>query len=223
MTALLSLAWEYQSLGEDFSFEADAALYEEALRICRDLSDKCARDAKNRALQLIREYDLYDEDEIWDYAMDEGDNNVLARFDMAGSHLLKLLDLWVAVALSNGFTKEYTRISILRYIGNPYASGLFGKVQKDILRWGRGFDRNLIDQLSVIGQNTIVDAARYAEYLDAVGNGATYYIRRRGSNYVCPECDDLCGEPIPIEEPFIRTHSRCMCWPEYHYSPIPEE
>ena len=82
---------------------------------------------------------------------------------MAGSHLLLLLDIFVMLAFANGFSQAYTRISIGRYMNNPFASGLFGAWGKDVLKWGRGYDRNLMSRLAVIGQNLIIDASRAHE------------------------------------------------------------
>ena len=75
--------------------------------------------------------------------------------------------------------------------------------------------------MGVIGQNLIIDGARAHEWRKEMAGGATYYVRRRGSNYDCPDCDSLCGYPIPIDVPFERLHSRCVCWAEYHYDEMP--
>lgn len=223
LKALINLAWTYKdALGKDFSFEANPQLYDEALRICRELSDGCSEDTKKRLIAIVEDAvsKSYD-DAAWEYAEDANGEDILTRFDMAGSHLLALLNIWIAAAFANGFTKDYTRISVMRYLNNPFASGLFGAWGKDVLKWGRGYSKNIADQLAVIGQNAIIGGARYAEWMNEQENGATYYIRRRGSSYDCKTCDSLCGYPIPISEPFEVPHSRCVCWPEYHYDKMP--
>lgn len=212
LTALLALAWQYKHLGGDFSFTADPELYAKALAICRDMSDGCLKDAENHIKSL------FEEEFEADYVDGE---DAIERFDMAGSHLLELLNLWIALAFINGYSQAYTKISIGRWMNNPFASGLFGAWGKDVLKWGRGYDKNLINRLAVIGQNLIIDTARKREWEQEKEKGATYYIRRRGSGYDCPDCDDLCGYPIPIEVPFERLHARCCCRPEYHYDEMP--
>jgi hypothetical protein len=141
--------------------------------------------------------------------------------DMAGSHLKSLLEIWIALAVANGIPKGELSVLISRYLNNPFASPMWNGLPKDILAWGRGYDRNIVDQLAVIGQNAIVSSARYSEWLNERNKGAQYYIRHRGSWFDCPDCDSLCEYPIPIETPFVWLHSRCMCWPEYFYEPMP--
>ena len=212
LAALLTLAWKYKFMGGDFSFEADPELYSQALEICRDMSDGCLKDAEAHIRELFEgEVDIDN----------ESADDTIERLDMAGSHFLTLLDLWVAVAFTNDFSKEYTRISIVRYLNNPLASGLFGAWGKDVLKWGRGYSKNIYNQLTVIGQDFIIDASRMQEWRSESSNGATYYVRRRGSSFDCPECDELCGYPIPIDMPFERLHARCCCWPEYYYDEMP--
>lgn len=221
LAALLALAWRYKSLGEGFAFNADRELYSEALAICRDMSDGCAEDAKARLQRVMENLEYAYMDDAWDYAQNEYEGrDMLTRFDMAGSHLLDLLTLWIALAFTKGWSENYTRISILRYLNNPFASGLFKKVDKSLLQWGRGYDKNIWEQLTLIGQNGIIGGARYGEWLDAAQQGATYYIRRRGSSYPCDMCEDAANIPIPITEPFDYLHSRCMCYPEYHFEPL---
>lgn len=222
LAALLALAWRYKDkIQGEFSFSANPDLYDEALRICREMSDGCAEDARKRLFEAIEDsLDYADEDVAWEYAEDLDGEPLMDRLDMAGSHLLDLLNLWIAVALAKGFTQHYTRIVIVRYLNNPFASGYFGAWGKGVLKWGSGYSKNIWEQLSIIGQNAIISGARYAEWVDAQAKGATYYVRRRGSNYDCPDCDALCGYPIPIDEPFDYIHSRCCCYPEYFYEPM---
>jgi len=218
LTALLALAWRWKGrINGEFSFESDTELYNEALRICRELSDGCAEDARRRVAALIEDsLDYADEDAAW-----EEQEDAIESYDMVGSHLLTLLDLWIAAAWANGYTQGYTKIAVLRYLGNPASSGVFGKVRPDLLKWGKGYDYNLINQLALIGQGIIIGAARYAEWVDAQAKGALYYVRRRGSNYDCDICERNANIPIPIEVPFEQYHPRCVCYPEYFYEEMP--
>lgn len=220
--ALIDLAFKYKEMGADFLWERDPELNDEANRICRNLSDTLAEKAKAIARGVFEDsLDDYDFEDSWDRDDDDRYVPIITRFDQEGSHLLELLEIWLALAFLNSITKGELRVLVSRFLSNPFASPLWRGLPLDILKWGRGYSKNIIDQLTVIGQNAIISAYRYGEWQQARAKGAEYYIRRRGSNYDCPECDSLCGYPIPIETPFVWLHSRCMCWPEFHYEPMP--
>lgn len=219
---LVDLAWEYAYMGDDFLWGRDPELNDKANQICRDLSDSLADKAKAIARSIIEDsLDYYDVDESWDREDGENFIPIITRLDQQGSFLLELLEIWIAIAFVNGIGKSELRVLVSRYLNNPFASPLWKGIPLDALKWGRGFQRNILEQMAVIGQNSIISAARYAEWVDAQAKGAEYYIRRRGSGYDCPDCDNLCGYPIPIYQPFEFLHSRCMCWPEYHFEQMP--
>ena len=222
--ALLDLVWAKRAPTRDFRFTDDAELDAEANAILRGLSDTLAARAKARAESIIRdslpEYDFGEEwEDDWD-SDDEDGTPLLWRFDMEGSHLRDLLEIWIALAVLDGIAKSELRVLISRYISNPFASPLWSGVPKGALAWGRGYSKNILEQITVIGQNAIVRASRRAEQREERRGGATYYIRRRGSNYDCDVCEDMA---IPIDVPFDFPHPRCMCYPEYHYGPIPND
>ena len=225
--ALLDLVWSKKAPTRDFRFTDDAELDAEANAILRGLSDTLAARAKARAESIIRdslpEYDFGEEwEDDWD-SDDEDGTPLLWRFDMEGSHLRDLLEIWIAIAVLDGIAKSELRVLISRYISNPFASPLWSGVPKGALAWGRGYSKNILEQITVIGQNAIVRASRRAEQREERRGGATYYIRRRGSNYDCDVCEDMANVPIPIDVPFDFPHPRCMCYPEYHYGPIPND
>ncbi len=225
--ALLDLVWAKRAPTRDFRFTDDAELDAEANAILRGLSDTLAARAKARAESIIRdslpEYDFGEEwEDDWDATDDEDGTPLLWRFDMEGSHLRDLLEIWIALAVLDGIAKSELRVLISRYISNPFASPLWSGVPKGALAWGRGYSKNILEQITVIGQNAIVRASRRAEQREERRGGATYYIRRRGSNYDCDVCEDMANVPIPIDVPFDFPHPRCMCYPEYHYGQIPE-
>lgn len=213
--ALIALAFRWKSLGADFLWDADPVLDDEANTILRQLSETEMDLAKRRAAELIGEGDVFDS--AWDAA--SGD--MLERLDMEGSHLRGLLEVWIALAFVNGMTQGYLKILIIRYLNNPYASPLWGGLPAGLLKWGRGYQKNILDQIALIGADAILGAAAQAEYIEALEKGAIYYIRHRGSNYDCPECDALCERPIPITQIIDLTHPRCMCWNEYFFAPLP--
>lgn len=213
VTALIALAWDKRKQG--FSYGNDDEMYAEAMSVCMELTDACMASAKQRAQALTATLEHVDDDVAWNGIAEDAEES----FDMAGSHLISLLEVWIGVAVANEWSQEYTLQMIKTYVNNPYASPGWEGVPRVLLKWGRGYDKNVLKQLTKIGQDAIIGGARFGEWLDEVAMGATYYIRRRGSTYDCPACDDLCGYPIPIAEPFDYVHSRCMCYPEYHYEP----
>lgn len=221
VAALIALAFLHKDMGADFLWDKDPALDAEANRICRELSDTLTEKAKDLARDAVKELDDYDIEEFWDVARDEWFVPITTRFDQQGSFLKELLEIWVAIAFLQGLTQSELRVEISRFLANPFLSPLWRGLPRGILKWGRGYSKNIAEQIAVIGQNAILSAVRLAEWQNAKDNGATYYIRRRGSGYDCPDCDDLCGYPIPIDEPFEFLHSRCMCWAEYHDGEIP--
>lgn len=223
---LLDLVWAKRVPSRDFRFTDDPEIDAEANAILRDLSDTLVAKAKARAEAIIRasltDYDFGEEwTEDWEAANDEDGEPLLWRFDMEGSHLRDLLEVWIGIAVLNGISKSELRVEISRYLANPYASPLWRGVPKGALAWGRGYSKDIVEQLSILGQNAIVLATRRAEQREEREKGATYYIRRRGSNYDCDVCEDMANVPIPIDEPFDVPHSRCLCFPEYHYGEMP--
>lgn len=218
--ALISLAYRYRRLGENFLWDADPSLELEANEILRGLSDSLAEKAKARALAIIRKEEWGWEDDAWEDANEREDEPLLTRLDQQASFLRELLEIWIAIAFVEGLSQSYLNILVIRYLSNPYASPLWKGLPANLLKHGPGYQRNIIDQLALIGSDGIVNAVRLAEWMDAREKGAVYYIRRRGSFYRCDECQSLANKPIPIEVPWDFTHARCMCYPEYHYGPI---
>lgn len=221
VAALIALAFLHKDMGADFLWDKDPELDAEANRVCRELSDTLTEKAKDLARDAVKELDDYDIEEFWDVARDEWFVPVTTRFDQQGSFLKELLEIWVALAFVYGLSQGELRVEISRYLANPFLSPLWRGLPRDILKWGRGYSKNIAEQIAVIGQNAILSAVRLAEWQNAKDNGATYYIRRRGSGYDCDECDSIANHPIPIEEPFEVQHSRCMCYPEYHFDEMP--
>lgn len=221
VAALIALAYRYKYMGADFLWEKDPELNDEANRICRELSDTLAERAKSIARAVVAEnLDWYDFDDAWDAERDEWFVPIVTRFDQQGSFLKDLLEVWLALAFVNALSQGELRVMVSRFLANPFASPLWKNLPKDILDWGRGYAKDIRAQIAVIGQNSIIAAARLAEWQDAAARGATYYIRRRGSSYNCDDCQEAANKPIPIEVPFEFLHSHCMCFPEYHFEPM---
>lgn len=212
VASLIALAWPHRK--DPFTFDEPFPGHTDALDICIDLSDKCVESARKRLNAVVEDsLDYYDEDAAWDEAF--GDD-ILESFDMAGTHLLDLLAVWIGIAVANGWTDGYTRVMVSRYLANPFTCPEWRAIPLDALAWGRGYAKDVAEQLALIGQGIIVKGARYAERADAMAKGYTYYIRRRGSDYDCGVCEALANKPIPIDTPFEIPHPRCVCYPEYY-------
>lgn len=217
VAALIALAFRYPQLGANFLWDANPNLDEQANSILRRLSERARDAAKRRALAVIAEADLADGEYAWDATDGLGDEPMLERLDMVGSHLRDLLEIWIALAFVEKMTQSYLKISVLRYLANPYAAPSWSRLPAGLLKWGRGYQKDLIAQIALIGQDSIVSSVRFAEWSDAVKRGAKYYIRHRASNFYCPECDAVCEIKFPIEQFDGQIHPRCCCTYEYIY------
>ena len=215
VAALVALAWKYPKSEGDFAWDTEPELYAEALRLCRELTDNCLKDVRRVIAGVIGDsLDYADEEIAYESAVNGRD--YLARFDMAGSHLLELLAVWITLGLQKDYTASYIRIVASRYANYPFLNPLWREAGKS-LGWGRGYGFNIYSRLQRIGWDLIIDAVRYAEWVDAQAQGALYFIMRRGSSFDCPTCDEMCNHKIPITVPIDRPHPNCMCWPEYHF------
>ena len=214
VSSLLDLAWKYKDVAADFSWEADEELYRQALAICVGMTDGCLDDARALIYDVINDsLDYADEQVAFETALSE--NAMRDRMDFAGQHLLEILAVWVTLAFKNNYTKGYTSVLISRYQRYPFLAPVWKDSKAPIPRFGSGFSFDIAGQLARIGGDLINDAVRYAEWVDAMAEGALYYIMHRGSYFDCPECDAMCEVKIPIETPVSRPHPNCQCWPEY--------
>lgn len=216
--ALIDLVWARTTPTADFLFESDPELDAEANALLTDLSDALAARAKAIAAAMVRDaITTSDFDADWNEANDRDGTTLLYRFDMSCSHLKELLEIWIALAAVNHIGRSELRVLISRHMSNPFLSPFWKGIRPDALKWGRGYNRDIMAQLALLGQNAIIMSVRRAEWKDEKAKGAEYYIRRRGSWYDCDVCDGLANKPIPIEVPFEVPHSRCCCFPEYFY------
>ena len=219
--ALIDLAWEKGDPSPNFLWESRPELDAEANAILRELSDNLAALAKSRAAAIIRaSLEFYIFDDEWEGTTEKDGQTLLFRLDMEGSHLKELMEIWIALAAVHMIGKSALRVMVSRYMNNPFTSPLWNGIPLSALRWGKGYSKNILEQLAIIGQNAIMGSARLAEWKEEMEAGATYYVRRRGSSYDCDVCEDMANKPIPISVPFEVPHSRCCCYPEYFYGPI---
>lgn len=218
--ALIALAFRFKYLGADFLWTSDPVLEREANAILRGLSDTLSQKAKARALALMREEGWDFGEDAWEDVNERVDTPILTRFDQQGSFLRELLEIWVALAFVENITPAYLKILVINHLANPYASRFWKGLPAGLLKHGKGYQRDLLNQIGLIGQDGIIGSVRMGEWMDAFGKGATYWIWRRGSNYDCPECEANKGRVFPMDVPFDTLHARCMCWAEYHFEPM---
>ena len=219
VAALVALGFKYSSQGADFLWSSDPALDAEANRILRGMSDEAQARAKDRAMKVIEALE-WDGEYAWEDSNNNGYVTILYRFDQQASFLKELMQTWLALAFVHGLTQSYLRISVIRYLGNPYASPLWSGLPRGLVSYGKGYARNLIEQIALIGQDGIISTVRYAQWRDAMNKDAKYWIWRRGSNFKCEECESQAGMAFPMDVRFDQMHARCMCYPEYHYEDL---
>lgn len=213
--AILALVWEYRA--SDFTFAASPDIDGEVNGILRNLSDGNLADAEKRAKRLLEMLELEDwEDDSIDYAEREiSGENALWRLDFHSSHLKELIEGWIAVAAMYGWSKAKTLQNIWAYLSDPSASKDWRASGRGKPSWGRGYSRDIMAGMTLVGQDIVATVAEYAGYMRASRAGAAYFIRHRNSGYNCPECDSYCEKKLPISAVIFQTHPRCVCYNEY--------
>ena len=212
VSAILDLAWAYRIKG--FAFEADDRLDEEVNRILVQLSNGNVVDAEIRARKLLQDLELdgYLDDSLI-YAEDEMDGeNAIFRYDMHSSHLKELIALWLGIAAIYGYSKQEVKTQILTYGGMPFLSPLWKEERKPVFSWGRGYDRNIVNGITVISQDLINRSFQYARIQFFKAMGAIGYRTVRNSNYHCPYCDEITTHVWPLDQIVLPAHARCVCY-----------
>lgn len=211
VTALLALAWEYRS--EEFDWAEYPELEREANAILREMSDGVTEDLEKRAAKVLEEMDLLQwEEGAISYAEREIDgHDMLWRLDMQASHLKELIAMWVGVAAFCALERGTTTTQVMTYIGAPALSSYWRKAGKPILKWGRGYMRDVSAGVTLIGQGAINSAYQFAwvHHLESIG--AVGYRTVRGSNYDCPICEEMKERVWPIDVIVLPYHPRCVC------------
>lgn len=225
---ILALVYPYQPFVEgEFRFEDFPDLDEKVNAILRGLSDKGMEIMRQRMRDAIAllggDYESYED--IVTEIENEGDG-VLWAFDLHSSNLKRLLEGWITVAFAQKIILPNLLPVVVGSMDAPQDAPLWKEGIREHLidpneyRFGKGYQRNIPNAMKVLIVYVVTKVFMRSQQRMERLNGAAYYIRRRGSRYDCPECDALCGYPIPIDVPFEPTHPNCVCWAEYHY---PEE
>ena len=212
ITAILDLAWAYRSSG--FAFDADDTLDEEVNRLLVLLSNGNLVDAEFRARRLLQRLQMegYSDDSLV-YAEGEIDGeDIIFRYDMHSSHLKELIALWIGIAAIYGYSAQEVKAQILTYGGMPFLSPLWKEGRRPVFSWGRGYDRNIVNGITVIGQDFINRSFQYATIQRFKDQGAIGYRTVRNSNYHCPYCDEMATKIWPLDEVRLPYHTRCVCY-----------
>lgn len=216
-------------LGKSFTFDANADLEKRVNQRLISLSDEILADIEERAKKAI----LYaeeedDEDVILAYMKRErGGEDLLTRIDKHNSNFRYFLEGWMAIGMVNGLSQGSLMVNIMTYIANPYISPLWQDAFKEgylsnAIRtrgyhFGRGNQKNPIDALTLLEQDSINTAFQYGKFLKYGKDGAIGYTIHRGSSFDCPYCDSFTGIVHPMTECLLPLHPRCCCWSQPVY------
>lgn len=212
--AIIALAYAYRK--EGFAFEDYPALNEKVNRILRDLSDNNLADAERRAKKVLEDIEMTgweNESFIWAEREVAGENT-LYRYDMQASHLKEVIALWIGIAAVYGYSKYEIRREVLAHGGMPQLSPLWPGDRKLVFKWGKGYQRNIVNGLAVIGQDLVNAVYQYAKVQSFKEQGAIGYRTRRNSSYHCPFCDEMTHRIWPLDAVVLPYHPRCVCIPE---------
>lgn len=218
---ILVLAEPYRSMGEEFAFAYYPDLDRAVNAVLRDLSDEClevTREAMRRAETLLDYYGM-DYDAIMTEVESEGDGALWA-FDMHSSNLKRLLEGWIAIWFSGNLTRGEMLARIIGHIEAPQTAPMWRDAVREHLidpyeyKFGKGYQRNIPNAMKVLAVWLVMTFVARAMQVHAIERGVRFYIIHRGSRYDCPECDENCEIPLPVEDWRLPVHPNCMCWAE---------
>lgn len=200
---ILNLAMRYSMQEDQFSFDRNADLDKQVDRLLIELSDAIMEEAEKRALRDVEEEDR---DKVLSWIRrKQGDMDLTERMDQHASNLKYILGIYLA----DRFAKKMSRADII--------GGIMPYIGTGKHHFGRGVNSNPIKGMTLTGETAILEGFHEETVLDAERKGAKYYEVHRGSNYDCPDCDEMCYSgggyrryhiyddiPVPL-------HPRCHC------------
>ena len=218
--AIIAASEAYRSWGEGFSFDKFPELNEKVDTLLIGLSDECKKDAEKQIREILSwmDFEINDDSIIEDVESD--DKGIVWAFDMHCSNLKKLLGAWLAISFTEGWTRDKTLAQVLAWMNKPEASPMWREaIRKRVIdpnegKFGRGYERNIIDALTLTEQGTIYHAFILASAWGYELDGAIGVIVHRGSDYDCPLCDSFTGRVWPLDQIPIPAHPRCVCYLE---------
>lgn len=207
---VLAILWKYRS---DFNISDSPDLDKQVNKILADMSDGNLADAEYRVRKLLEEDNLGDfiEDALNYAEQPINGEDVLFRLDMHASHFKELILGWLAVAAATGLGINNTRTNIMAYIGNPEISSDWRKTGRRLSGWGKGYQSNILNAITVVEQDHINRAYQYSVVQRFKRQGAIGYRTVRNSGYDCPLCDEMTENIWPLDQIVLPYHTRCVC------------
>lgn len=220
---ILMYAEQYRSHGSDFSFDFSETLRKGVDEALIALSDGCYKEAEDIVRRLLSLLGLEEDyDEVMEYVENRGENGIVWAFDMHASNLLKTMEQFIAAGFAIGSSTSLIFSNIISYMNVPESSrmwrdGVKAKIiDPNELRFGRGYQRNIVNAVTVLVQDVVNTAYSEALRAEAEEEGSEWYEIFRGSTYDCALCDSYTGIRIPITERILPIHPRCMCYAVFH-------
>lgn len=221
---VLALAETYRRLGKKFTFDADDDLDKQVNKLLVELSDEVLEDAEERMLRAIKETDAEEEDEDAIIAWVKTNKDAQTNLDKYASHLKFILEGWLAIGFAEKLSKGNLITDIFTYIANPYVSPQWQRAFKEgqdyaseIIssggyHWGKGTPISVLSGMSIVEADLINTAYNRGLIFGFAARGAIGYKVYRGSNYDCPDCDEVCAVVHKIDEYVLPVHPNCVCY-----------
>lgn len=217
--AILTICEPYRNMGYSFTFDTAGDLGKDVNRILVLLSNALLEDFTD----LASEYGGEDRYGAAAYATGTRNGmNAQQRLDRHCSRLRHVIEGWIAIAFVSGLDRQKTLSRIMRYLSNPFGmpewAGALNdtKYEASILAEGDlnrkpGLQNALMASISLVGEGIINDAHCYNAIKEIGESGAARYGVRRGSDFPCRACDEVCSKTYPVTEIAVPVHPRCVC------------
>lgn len=216
---ILTICEPYRNMGYSFTFDTAGDLGKDVNRILILLSDALLEDFT----ELASGEDNEDRHGAIAYAT--GTRNGMTaqqRLDRHCARLRHVIEGWIAIAFVTGLDKQKASAKIWRYMSNPFGMQEWADALKDakykasILAEGDlnrkpGLLNALLPAISLVGEGIVNDAHCYETIMEMRESGAERYGVRRGSDFPCRACDEVCLKTYPVTEIVVPVHPRCVC------------
>lgn len=216
---ILTLCEPYRNTRYSFTFDSSGNLGTDINKILVLLSDTLLEDFSIRAEEASETSD----DRVISYAI--GIRNGMTaqqRLDRHCSRLRYILEGWIAISFVKGWDKQKTLTKIMRYLNNPFGMSDWAEALNEneydatILAEGDlnrkpGLINSILASMSLVGEGIINDSYCYASIQEMISNGVERYGVRRGSDFPCEPCDEVCRHTYPVTEIVVPVHPRCVC------------
>lgn len=212
LSALLVILWPYREDG--FAWGDHTDIETEVNNTLVAMDDALLSDMDDILSDILEDEGLKDyEDEaiMWAAREIEGED-ARFRLDRHADHLKDLLALWIGIAATKSMSAAEIKTQILTYGGMPQLSPLWDGPRTPIFDWGKGYQRNLVNAITVIGQDYINGGYQYARIQEFKEDETIIGYRTvRNSTFHCPFCDDMTQHVWPLDEVKLPWHPRCCC------------